>query len=68
MFKLERVMKPSHRKSESSKSLAVSILEDIVGHPLMIAYSGLVNDDVRKKAKEAGFKVVIEAPLTVHKI
>ena len=37
-------------------------------HPLMIAYSGLVNDDVRKKAKSAGFKVVIESPLTVQKI
>ena len=34
----------------------------------MIAYSGLVNDDVRKQAKAAGFKVVIESPLTVQKI
>jgi hypothetical protein len=34
----------------------------------MVAFSGLVNDDVRKSAKEAGFEVVIESPLSVQKI
>lgn len=56
---------------DSSKSIAQSvnnIIEDMFMHPLMIAYSGLVNNDVRKHAREAGFKIVIEAPLTVQKI
>ena len=44
------------------------IIEDMYMHPLMVAYSGLVNDDVRKKCKEAGFKVVIESPLTTDHI
>ena len=34
----------------------------------MVAYSGLVNEEVRKNAKDAGFKVVIESPLTIDKI
>ena len=36
--------------------------------PLMVAYSGLVNDDVRKKAEEAGFNIVLENPLTADMI
>ena len=34
----------------------------------MVAYSGLVNDDVRKQAEEAGFDIVLETPLTVDMI
>ena len=34
----------------------------------MVAYSALVNDEVREKCKDAGFNVVIETPLTVTKI
>ena len=30
----------------------------------MIAYSGLVNNEVRQKCKDAGFQLVIENPLT----
>lgn len=44
------------------------ILEHMYTHPLMVAYSSLVNDDVREKGKKAGFEVVIESPLTVAKI
>ena len=36
--------------------------------PFIVAYSGFVNDEVRKKGKEAGFDLVIEAPLTQEKI
>jgi hypothetical protein len=55
----------------SDKSIAESvneIIEDMYMNPLMVAYSGLVNDDVRRKCKEAGFKVVIESPLTTGHI
>jgi hypothetical protein len=55
-------------KRDSSLSVlesVSSIIEEMVKHPLMIAYSGHVDDNVRKKAKEAGFQVVIENPLTV---
>lgn len=34
----------------------------------MIAYSGYVDDEVRMKAKAAGFMLVIEAPVTQSKI
>ena len=34
----------------------------------MVAYSGLVNDDVRSKCKEAGFTIVIESPVTVDNL
>ena len=77
MFKLEKISRKKSsgrgrkRKMDSSKSIAQSvnnIIEDMFMHPLMIAYSGLVNNDVRKHAREAGFKIVIEAPLTVQKI
>lgn len=34
----------------------------------MIAYSGFVNDNVRKQCKEVGFQIVIEAPLSQQKI
>ena len=36
--------------------------------PLIIAYSGFVDDMIRKNGKEAGFDEVIEAPLTQEKI
>lgn len=55
-------------KRDSSLSVlesVSSIIEEMVKQPLMIAYSGHVDDNVRKKAKEAGFQVVIENPLTV---
>ena len=45
-----------------------SIIEDMATRPLMVAYSALVNDDVCKSAKEAGFDIVIENPITVDKI
>lgn len=41
---------------------------DIDNHPIMIAYSGLVNADIRKRCQTAGFQLVIENPLTVQKI
>ena len=66
--KLERGYK---KRNLSDKSIAESvneIIEDMYMHPLMVAYSGLVNDDVRRKCKEAGFKVVIESPLTTGHI
>jgi hypothetical protein len=44
------------------------IIEDMYTVPLMVAYSGLVNKDVEKMAKEAGFDLIIESPLTVEKI
>jgi hypothetical protein len=34
----------------------------------MIAFSGLVNDEVRKKCREAGFAITIDSPLSVQKI
>ena len=45
-----------------------NIIDGKFTQPLMVAYSGLVNEEVRKNAKEAGFKVVIESPLTVDRI
>jgi hypothetical protein len=34
----------------------------------MVAYSGLVNQDVRQQCEKAGFQLVIENPLTTQKI
>ena len=45
-----------------------NIIEDMATQPLMVAFSGLVNDEVRKDAKEAGFDLVIESPLSVQKV
>ena len=47
MFKPEKTVK----KNPSDKSIAESvneIIEDMYMHPLMVAYSSLVNDDVRR--------------------
>ena len=74
IFKPEKTKKHQRgykKKNFSEKSIAESvneIIEDMYMHPLMVAYSGLVNDDVRKKCYEAGFKVVIESPLTTGHI
>ena len=70
MFKLEKPLRAVDEtiRQDSSKSIAVSvsnIIEELFCQPQIIAYSGLVNDEVRLKAKEAGFKMVIESPLTV---
>ena len=45
-----------------------NIIDDMFTAPLMVAYSGLVNKEVEERAKEAGFDLVIESPLTVEKI
>ena len=71
MFKLEKskMQRGSRSSSEKSVSKAVNeILDDMFHLPLMIAYSGHVDDEVRQKCKEAGFKVVIDSPLTVQKV
>lgn len=43
-------------------------LKEAPKKPLLVAYSGFVDDDIRQKGKEAGFDIVIEAPLTQEKI
>ena len=57
-------MKINSKVAES----VINIIDSKFTQPLMVAYSGLVNEEVRKNAKEAGFKVVIESPLTVERI
>ena len=44
------------------------LLDEIFTQPLMIAISGFVDDEIRLKAKNCGFQVVIESPITVPKI
>ena len=44
------------------------LVEEIFTQPLMIACSGLVNEQVKAKAEKHGFQVVIESPLTTEKI
>ena len=72
IFKLEESKKfePSKKvKSNRDVSMSVNnIIEEKYTHPLMVAYSALVNDSVLKECKEAGFKVVIESPLSVKLI
>lgn len=76
MFKLEKrpqqkESRIGNRRGSSSLQIAQSvnlIIEDMFNPPLMIAYSSLINDDVRQKAKAAGFNAAIESPLTVQKI
>ena len=69
-----RLEKPNQRQDQETElikqvSMPVSsIIDGKFTQPLMVAYSGLVNDEVRKNAKEAGFKVVIESPLTIDRI
>ena len=64
-------MQETDKEMDSIQKVVKSVNNIIDGKftlPLMVAYSGLVNDDVRKNAKEAGFKVVLESPLTVDMI
>ena len=71
-----RLEKPNKRQDQVEETkvnpkVAKSVSKIIDGkftQPLMVAYSGLVNEEVRENAKEAGFKVVIESPLTVDRI
>ena len=42
----------------------VNFVRDISSSPIIIAYSGYVDDNVRKKCKEAGFALVLESPLS----
>jgi hypothetical protein len=41
-----------------------AILDDLFLLPLMIAYSGFVDENVQKLAKDAGFSLIIEAPVS----
>ena len=45
-----------------------NIVNDLLMQPLMIAYSGFVDENVSKRATDAGFLMVIEAPITIAKI
>jgi hypothetical protein len=45
-----------------------NIIKDIFTQPLIVAFSGFVNEEVKRKAKSVGFNLVIEAPLDVPKI
>ena len=55
-------------RSHEVNSSVSSIIEDMAARPLMVAYSAMVNDEVCKNAKEVGFDMVIENPITVDKI
>jgi len=57
----------SSHKSSSSKEL-LEFAKVVQNRPIMIAYSGLVNQDVRQRCEEAGFQLAIENPLTTQKI
>lgn len=56
------------REPKSSSKNIVEFAKDIRAHPIMIAYSGFVNDEIRKQGKDSGFQIVIEAPLSQQKI
>ena len=43
-------------------------VKDVSATPVIIAYSGFVDNDARKKGKDAGFAFVIESPLTQEKL
>ena len=61
LFKLEDENPPEKRSVSN-------IIEDMFTQPLMVAFSGLVNDEVTSKAMKLGFDEIIEAPLTIPKI
>jgi len=65
--KSKQFMRGNKKRNLSSESVN-NIIEDMNTQPLMVAYSGLVNDDVRKQAEEAGFNMVFESPLTADMI
>ena len=65
---LRSCQKKVNLDDESIAESVNDIIQDMYSQPLMVAYSSLVNDDVRKKCKEAGFQVVIENPLNVKDI
>lgn len=65
LFKLE---KKDSDDSDSDRSVAksvVHIIDDMFTKPLMVAYSGFVDESIREKAKKKGFDVCIESPLTI---
>jgi CheY-like chemotaxis protein len=67
-FQVDPNLNQISSKESCSNSIVEHVIEEMFTQPLMIAYSGLVNDEVRQKAKLQGFDVVIDAPLTVDKI
>jgi hypothetical protein len=46
----------------------IKIYENREDKPLIFAFSGFVNDDIKKKAIDAGFTDIIEAPLCSENI
>ena len=65
MFKVNKG--ESSHKSSSSQEL-IEFAWELKNRPIMVAYSGLVNQDVRQQCEKAGFQLVIENPLTTQKI
>ena len=64
--KLFKVSKKNNEDSDGKRksSNLQSIIREVVDMPLMIAYSGFVNQKIREDAEKAGFDIVIEAPLS----
>ena len=50
-----------------SKSV-ISILEENEPKPLFVAFSAFIDKQVEEQTRQAGFDLVIEAPLTQQKI
>lgn len=67
LFACNNDVAPPHKRKSSNSEL-MEFARDIDNHPIMIAYSGLVNSDIKKKCLAAGFQLVIENPVTVQKI
>ena len=53
LFRVNSREMPDKRRSSNSE--LIEFAKEIVNYPIMIAYSGLVNNEVRKKCLDAGF-------------
>ena len=59
--------RPINREAANHQAKSVNeLIDDKPTKPVMVAFSGLVNDNVRAKAREAGFNIVIESPMTTN--
>lgn len=52
---LFKVNNDLHSKRSSNNSELIEFAKEIENQPIIIAYSGLVNNEVRKKCEEVGF-------------
>ena len=64
MFKLEKEKKLKRGYKKVNNNKVSEILDDLYKYPFMVAYTGHVDEIVKKRAKDAGFELVIQNPLS----